>query len=102
MTTPSDPNRPNRPESDVDAVFADLVSSMPDLASIDASTGPDGSEAVEIVVPHPHGTEEPLRLVLEVPPEVAPMVRAEFSPDRVAAMAQAISALAELSVPPTP
>ncbi len=32
MTTPHDANRPRRPEIDVDARFADPVSSMPDLA----------------------------------------------------------------------
>lgn len=46
---------------------------MPELASIEASTDPDGYEAVEIV-----------------------------SPDRFAAMMRTISALAMLSVPPTP
>jgi hypothetical protein len=104
MTTPDDSNRPDpgRRHPDVDAVFADLVSSMPDLASIDPPVRDDDLEVVELVFPLPDGSGEPMRLVLAVPPQVAASIRAEFGPDRVAAMLQAIEALATLSDPPRP
>ena len=102
MTSHSDPNPSESSQPDVDALFAELTSSMPDLASIEEATTNDRLELVEVVVPHPLGTGAPMRLAIEVPPEIAPAVRAEFSPERVAAMTQAINALVSLSLPPQP
>ena len=82
--------------ANADEEFAELVSSMPDLAALD----PDGSlssiELVEIAVPHPGGAGQSLAVTFEVPAEVAPALRAELSPQRVAATSRAVTALVAL------
>ncbi|MFW2381907.1 MAG: hypothetical protein ACN4GZ_09130 [Acidimicrobiales bacterium] len=101
MTKPNDPTGPGRSEN-IDAQFAALVSSLPDLASIEPAGRDEDLEMVEILLPHPGGTEPPMRLVLGVPAEIAPTLRAEFSPKRVEAMMQAVEALAALASPLKP
>ena len=84
----------------VDDVFADLVSSMPDLASLGPDAIRPGVEIVEIAVPAPNGSGESARITFEVPSVIAPLLRAEFSPERIAAMTQAITAMATLAISP--
>jgi len=100
MTTPSQPNTPKPGGEDVDRAFAELISSMPELAAMASSQTDAALEDVAISIPNPVGAGQPLQLVVQVPAEIAPALRAEFSPDRVAAMLQAITAMATLSMPP--
>jgi hypothetical protein len=39
-------------------------------------------------------------MTLEAPPEIAQLIRAEFSPQRMVAMVRAMQALSELADPP--
>jgi hypothetical protein len=102
MNNSNDPTAPGQSENNVDAQFTELVSSLPDLASIDPAVRDVDLEVVEILVPHPGGSGAPMRLLFEVPTEVALTLRAEFSPARVTAMMHAAEALASLASPPKP
>ncbi len=82
--------------ADINDAFADLVSSMPDLAALNPDDTPSPVEIVEIAVPDPNGSGESARITLEVPAGIAPLLRAEFSPERIAAMTQAITAMTTL------
>lgn len=98
MTNSNDDNHGE--SADVDDLFTDLVSSMPDLAALNPDDPPSAVELVEIVVPDPNGSGESARISFEVPAEIAPLVRAELSPQRIAAMSQAITAMATLMTSP--
>jgi len=100
MTNPNQPNAPEPGDRDVEARFDDLISSMPELSALTRYEVGDALEAVTIVVPNPGNAGHPLQLVMQVPAEIAPALRAEFSPDRIAAMVQAITAVASLTMPP--
>ena len=82
--------------ADINGAFADLVSSMPDLAALNPDDTPSPVEIVEIAVPDPNGSGESACITLEVAAGIAPLLRAEFSPDRIAAMTQAITAMTTL------
>ena len=100
MPTPNQPNAPEPGDRDVEATFNELISSMPELSTLTPDEVGDALEEVAIVIPNPGNAGQPLQLVVQVPAEIAPALRAEFSPDRIAAMVQAITAMASLTMPP--
>ena len=67
-----------------------------DLAALGADTTRPDVETVTVEVPNPDGSGESARISFEVPAAMAPMLRAEFSPERVAAMTQAMAAIAAM------
>ena len=100
MTTPDNVRSPDeRPApDDTDVVFADLVASMPDLAALEPPVVDDAIDVVRIEIPHPTGGAS-MNLSVEVPSEIAPMIRDEFSPVRIEAFMRALTALTD---PPQP
>jgi hypothetical protein len=100
MTTPDnhDSHDDRWAPDDTDEVFADLVASLPELAAIEPPVVGDAVDVVRIDIPHPSGGT-PMRLAVEVPSEIAPMIRGEFSPDRIEAFMRALTAMTD---PPQP
>lgn len=94
MTTPDH----HHSHDETDAVFADLVASMPELAALEPSVVDGATDVVRIEIPHPAGGAS-LNVSVEVPSEIAPMIRDEFSPARIEAFVQALTALTD---PPQP
>lgn len=103
MTTPNEsPNKDEENNEDsvrpVDrdrdnAAFDELVASMPELAEL-APPSAFGAvtETVELQVPSFDGSDATTTISIDVPAELAPMIRAEFSPERV----EAITAMMKL------
>lgn len=100
MTTNDHHHSPDdrRAPDETDAVFADLVASMPELAALEPPAVDGAIDVVHIEIPHPAGGAS-LNFSVEVPSEFAPMIRDEFSPDRIEAFVQALTALTD---PPQP
>ena len=63
------PAHSDEPSDDVDATFAELAASIPELAA------------------------------LRVPADLAPLIRREFAPDRITAMTDAVSAMIAQRLP---
>ena len=99
MTNEDDPTpSPDESAHDVDALFAELAASMPELAAID---GPDsGLVDVVVVIPDPAGGPPTARLTIGVPAGLAPVLQREFAPDRIVAMMSAVSAMVAQARPP--
>lgn len=92
MTNVNHPPTPaDEPAEDVDATFAALAASMPELAAI---SGPEPALVdVVVVIPDPTGRGPAARVTIGVPAAFAPAVQREFAPDRIAAMMNAVNAI---------
>lgn len=87
----------DEPSDDVDAMFAELAASMPELAALDE---PDfGVADVVISIPDPTGRCPAAQMTIGVPADLAPVIRREFAPDRIAAMMDAVSAMMAQRLP---
>jgi len=94
MNMPHEHHHPDRFETDES--FAEIVAGLGDLTPVH---GDDDFETVRIEVPDLEGRRA-MVMTIEAEPELAELIRAEFSPERMLTMVRAMQALSQLADPP--
>lgn len=100
MNTPNQPNVPEQGDGEVEATFDELASSIPEPSALTPNEVGHGLEDVVTTMLDPMYAGRPLHLDVQLPAGSAPALRAEASQNRIAAMVQAITASASLTMSP--